>query len=101
MISDKDKLPPKVLQSITDLETETSCCTGFQMNICLSYGSRSEIVNACKSVATKVASGDIRVDEINESVFDSYLNTSGIPGASCLLTDGYILVIFPCYVCRS
>ena len=81
MHSDKDKLPPKVLQSVTDLETETSGCNGFQMNICLSYGSRSEIVNACKSVATKVSRGDVRVDEINESIFESCLNTSGIPGA--------------------
>ncbi len=50
------------------------------MNICLSYGSRQEIVNACKSVAQSVLSGNISVDDINESLLESRFKFAGQPG---------------------
>mmetsp|Transcript_19026 Transcript_19026/g.31051 ORF Transcript_19026/g.31051 Transcript_19026/m.31051 type:complete len:109 (-) Transcript_19026:63-389(-) len=36
------------------------------MNICLSYGGRGEIVNACKGIAMDVQSGKIDVDQVGE-----------------------------------
>ena len=77
---DFDKLPPKVQRSITELEADTSHCTGFEMNICLSYGSRQEIVAACKNIAGKVAVGELAVEDIDENNFQDYLLTRGIPG---------------------
>lgn len=46
------------------------------MNICMSYGSRGEIVAAARSLATDVASGIIDVDGIDEDTFESRLLTS-------------------------
>jgi undecaprenyl pyrophosphate synthase len=37
---DFEKLPPKVRSSVEQLEKATAECTGFLVNICLSYGSR-------------------------------------------------------------
>lgn len=46
---DFEKLPPKVRSSVEQLEKATAECTGFLVNICLSYGSRAEIVMACNA----------------------------------------------------
>lgn len=46
---DFEKLPPKVRSSVEVLEKATADCTGFLLNICLSYGSRAEIVMACNA----------------------------------------------------
>ena len=49
VFTDFQKLPPKVRSAVRELEKETAQCTGFLVNICLSYGSRAEIVMACNS----------------------------------------------------
>ena len=48
--TDFEKLPAKVQDSIEILEQATSQCTGLLVNICLSYGSRAEILRACNAV---------------------------------------------------
>ena len=48
--TDFEKLPEKVQDSIEILEQATSQCTGLLVNICLSYGSRAEILRACNAV---------------------------------------------------
>lgn len=49
MYTDFEKLPAKVRTSVIELERATAECTGFLVNICLSYGSRAEIIMACNS----------------------------------------------------
>lgn len=40
--------------AIRKAEDETRNCTGFLFNICLSYGARQEIANACRQIAGEV-----------------------------------------------
>ena len=60
---------------------ETRHCTGLTMNICLSYGSRGEIVEATKSIARDIEKRTIDLDSIDEELFQSRLLTchSGDP----------------------
>lgn len=60
---------------------ETRHCTGLTMNICLSYGSRGEIVEATKSIAKDIENRAIDIDSIDEELFQSRLLTchSGDP----------------------
>lgn len=53
VFTDFQKLPPKVRSAVRELEKETALCTGFLVNICLSYGSRAEIVMACNSAVAE------------------------------------------------
>lgn len=53
VFTDFQKLPPKVRSAVRELEKETAQCTGFLLNICLSYGSRAEIVMACNSAVAE------------------------------------------------
>lgn len=78
-------LPLKVQQSVEDLQFSTKQCTGFTLNICLSYGSRSEIVDGCKFLAEKAVAGEIKPSDITESVFGSVLLTKGQPEPDVLI----------------
>jgi undecaprenyl diphosphate synthase len=75
------KLPANVRSAVEELEAVTSTLTGFQLNICLSYGSREEIAQSCRRIASDLRSGVI-ADEalIDEQLLSSYLTTSAIPG---------------------
>jgi Putative undecaprenyl diphosphate synthase len=53
LFTDFQKLPPKVRSAVRELEKETAQCTGFLVNICLSYGSRAEIVMACNAAVAE------------------------------------------------
>ena len=68
--TDFERLPSNVKAGVKQMVSETESCTGFQMCICLSYGSRGEIVNACKTIAKKVQRGEIKnlENEIDEQV---------------------------------
>ena len=66
--------------SLSDLEISTAGCSGFLVNICMSYGSRAEIVNACKEVSSLLASGTIKIDEIDEKLISEHMLTKSLPG---------------------
>jgi undecaprenyl diphosphate synthase len=61
-----NQLSAAVRDAIASAEHETQCCSGFLINICLSYGARQEIVSACKAIAQAVASGSIAADSVGE-----------------------------------
>jgi undecaprenyl diphosphate synthase len=60
------RIPDDVRAGVDRMVAETSRCEGFAMNICLSYGGRGEIVNACRDIADDVRSGKLDVDAVNE-----------------------------------
>lgn len=63
------------------------------MNICMSYGSRGEILNAAKSLAADAAAGVIPSDRIDESEFEKRLLTSHCGDPDVLIrTSGEIRI---------
>jgi undecaprenyl diphosphate synthase len=62
------------------MERETAHCKGgLTMNICLSYGSRGEIIKACQSIATEVRNGTLQVNQIDDDAMASRLLTTHSP----------------------
>lgn len=57
------------------VEETRHCQGGLTMNICLSYGSRGEIVNACRELAADVLDGKVQVDRIQERDIEDRLLT--------------------------
>ena len=55
------------------------------LHLALSYSSKWEIINAVKSIASKVASNEISLDAIDDSLFDAHLTTKGIPDPELLI----------------
>ncbi len=84
-IGDISKLDEKLQDGIEKLIEETSGNTGLTVTIALNYGSRDEILRAVRSVSEDVKEGKISVDEIDDSLFSSRLDTDGIPDPDLLI----------------
>ncbi len=78
-IGEREMLASDIVEQMNKIEKETASNEKFTLCIALSYGSRAEIVHAAKNVAADVASGKMRLSDINEQSFASNLYTSGIP----------------------
>ncbi len=65
---------PASLQKMMDKCIEkTAHNRAVTFNIAINYGSRNEILQACKSIAERVKLGELDVQQIDESFFTRYL----------------------------
>ncbi|MBR1456595.1 MAG: di-trans,poly-cis-decaprenylcistransferase [Oscillospiraceae bacterium] len=94
---EKDHIRMKVLGDVQGLSPELQALVartdeiseryeGFQANICLNYGGRSEIVQAARRYAAALAAG--QAEELTEEVFGGYLYSAGIPDPDLLIRPG-------------
>lgn len=72
------KLPGSVRKWIRKVEKETENNRAMILNLALSYGGRTEIVDAIKSIAEDVVNGRISLKEIDINLFSNYLYTKGL-----------------------
>ncbi|MGB9841448.1 MAG: polyprenyl diphosphate synthase [Candidatus Bathyarchaeales archaeon] len=72
-------LPESLQQLIADVEKATEAYANQFLNIAFAYGGRAEIVDAAKSIAEKVLNGELKLDEVNENVFEKHLYTAHLP----------------------
>ena len=76
LTTDGERIPEDVRIGIDRTEWETRNCTKFTMNICLSYGGRNEITNACRSIALDVQAGKLSLNDIGEAALQRKMLTS-------------------------
>ena len=50
-----------------------------QVNFCLNYGGRDEIIRAVRAFAADVSEGKQKVDALTEEMFSGYLDSAGVP----------------------
>jgi len=75
-----------VKEKLKQLEDDTRHCKGsLYLNVCLSYGSRGEIVKACQSLAMDCRKGTLEPGNITEDLVESRLLTSRSPAPDILL----------------
>lgn len=79
------KLPGNIADEIKRGIELTKNNTGLVLNIVLNYGSRKEIVKACRDLCNEVKNGRINIDEIDESLFEQFLFTRGLPDPDLLI----------------
>lgn len=70
------QIPNDVKLGIKKLTEDTAHCDSFIMNICLSYGGRGEILNACKSIVADVEQKKIRARDVTEAEMGKRMLTS-------------------------
>lgn len=78
----KDRLSKEVLDAIDSLENMTKNNTLGVLNICLNYGGRSEIVDACQKII------DNKIPTITEEIFSKYLYQELPDIDFCIRTSG-------------
>ncbi|WP_077211552.1 isoprenyl transferase [Bacillus dakarensis] len=76
MMGYRDSLPSHTVNAVEKAMRDTQNNNGLVLNFALNYGSRSEILDAVKSVLNDCKSGILNENELNEEVFSSYLMTS-------------------------
>lgn len=86
LIGNKADLPADVVAQFDELERESEANKGLTLILAISYGARWEIVRAAKRLAVRYSSGDI--DDIDESLFEAELTTSGVPDPDLLIRTG-------------
>ena len=62
-----------------------SANTRIDVNICINYGSRDEIIQATRNLARKVAAGELAAERIDETLFERELLTAGVPDPDLLI----------------
>jgi undecaprenyl diphosphate synthase len=63
----------------------TEAHQAMTLNIAFNYGSRGEIIDAVKSIATKVTQGQIKPNDIDEKTISSHLYTKDQPDPDLLI----------------
>ena len=85
VIGDRDRLAGDIVGDIADAEARTRANTRIDVNICINYGSREEILRATRGLARKVAAGELAVERIDETQFARELLTAGMPDPDLLI----------------
>jgi undecaprenyl diphosphate synthase len=85
VIGDRDRLAKDIQKDISDAEARTRTNTRIDVNICINYGARDEILRATRNLARKVAAGELAVDKIDEASFERELLTAGVPDPDLLI----------------
>ncbi|GEQ96840.1 isoprenyl transferase [Iodidimonas gelatinilytica] len=78
-MGDVSKLSPDLQKMISRAETLTAQNQTLTLVIALNYGSQSEIVAACQTLAAKVAKGELAPDDITDDLLASHLQLSDLP----------------------
>ena len=78
VIGRPEDLPLPVRDDLDEAADETSSGRAMIFNVALSYGSRTEIVDACNSLIRRAVAGEIPLPVTEES-FASSLYTAGLP----------------------
>ena len=87
------RLPEFVQEQLQKTQAALSRNNGLTLVLALSYGGRTEIVEATRSIAEKVQKGQIETAEINEQVISQHLYTRHYPDPDLLIrTSGELRV---------
>lgn len=87
-IGDLSRLPSKTRQELIKGMEATSKNTGLNLILAISYGGRSEIVNATKEIARRAIENPSIIDKLDESAFSGYLYTMGLPDPELIIRTG-------------
>lgn len=93
IIGDTSHLPKDCQKNLEWAINETKHNSGLSLVLALSYSGRWEILQAVKLLAAQIQNGRVSASEINEHIFENYLQTSGIPDPELLIrTSGEMRV---------
>lgn len=84
VIGQKERLPKSLQEAIIKTEESTKNNKDLFLNLAISYGGKWDILNAVK----KIIEQGIKVDKIDEKLFESYLSTAGLPNPDLVIRAG-------------
>ena len=85
VIGDKTALAEDIQKRIAELEEATKDNDGLCFQIALNYGSRDEMLRAMKKMAADCVDGKVELEQVDESLFETYLDTHDIPDPDLMI----------------
>jgi len=85
VIGNRDGLAADIVRDIADAEKMTHANGRIDVNICINYGARDEILQATRNLARRVAAGEVAAEDIDETRFEQELLTAGVPDPDLLI----------------
>ncbi len=82
---DLTRLSPQLQALCRDAQERSSGFRDVQVNFCLNYGGRDEIVKAAQSYARDAAAGKCDPAELTEEAFSSYLYSRDVPDPELII----------------
>lgn len=93
MIGHTEDLPVGPRKGLMEGVKKTKNNSGLNLNLALSYGGRTEILDAIKAISRNIQSGKIGIEDIDESLVSDYLYTKGKPDPDLLIrTSGELRI---------
>ena len=81
---DLSKLSPQLQKLCADAERRSSDYD-VQVNFCLNYGGRDEIVQACRAFSADVAAGKYGPEDLSEELLSKYLYSADVPDPELII----------------
>lgn len=87
-IGDLSPLPPDLTQLLHASMAKTAQNTGLKLQVATNYGSRAELIQAARTLAQEVQSGQLVPEDITEELMSQKLYTCGLPDPEILIRTG-------------
>lgn len=87
-IGEREAFSAELQAKIRQVEALTAECTGMRLLIAANYGGRWDILQAAKVIATKIVSGELSAQSVDETLFASYLSTAHLPEPDLFIRTG-------------
>ncbi len=81
-------LPPEVREELRKTVDLTRANDGLTALIALSYGARTEIVDAARECVRRALQGELSPEQIDEELFSRFLYTRDVPDPDLLIRSG-------------
>lgn len=85
IIGDITVLAEDMQERIRELENISKNNTGIHFQVAINYGARDEILRAAREIAVQCKNGMRKPEEIDEALFENYLDTREIPDPDLLI----------------
>ncbi|MES2795653.1 MAG: isoprenyl transferase [Bacteroidota bacterium] len=87
-IGDSNSLPRNCQNELFEAIEHTKNNSGLNLILALSYSGKWDILEAVKSIANDIASGDLLPEHINEKLFKAHLPSHQLPDVDLMIRTG-------------
>ncbi len=81
----KDRLPDDVRKMLNRVIIETKDFSKLHLNLCLSYGSRAEMIRAVQEIGRQCEAEELKPEDIDDQLFSNHLYSTGQPDPDLLI----------------
>jgi undecaprenyl diphosphate synthase len=87
-IGDRSAFSEKLQERLAEGEAKTKHNTGLNLVVAVNYGGMWDITTAARAIAAKYAAGEVKLEDIDQDLFGSYLSLSDLPEPDLFIRTG-------------